>query len=52
MAATVTRPERYAEAVKLDRAAMKVRNELRKARPNQAVIRAELHRARKAMERI
>jgi hypothetical protein len=48
-AATTTR---YEDAVKLDRAAMKVRDELRKGRPNQARLRAELNRARRALDKL
>lgn len=43
---------RYEDAVKLDRAAIKVRNELRKGRPNQARLRAELNRARRALDKL
>lgn len=44
-----SRAERYDQAVKLDRAAFRIRNELREAHPSEVKIKAELRHARKAI---
>jgi hypothetical protein len=49
---TLIRIDRYSEAIKLDRAAMKIRNELRRGHPRSHVIQVEKRRVRRAMERI
>lgn len=52
MAADLTKAQRYEEAVKLDRAAMYLRNEMRRAHPRKSQVTLHTKRARRALNRL